>query len=368
MLIGYKLNNLEILTDFNGWSWDKTYDEQFDYIDNLIYQNLLVILGDKFLCDWRNDSSGKRDFLSEIDDFIRYFTNNNEYLKSLYKMLYLKDPLNNQVNQVLKNNKKILKKMENKIKFINDVNERKKKINKRLNKIDIMLNDYKYLEKELIKVNSKLDETHKIKSIKKYKEILTLEKKKYLNEITQIDYILKPQNFFEVKEILEQNIKICECGGTFEDSLINCQRQFIHFIDKKLNKMKTRDEIIDVIYEIRYYKTLKISKDTKISDIKQLNSDIDKVLKKAITMLCKIGAINIISMDIDLNFEIIKYAIDTKIIDLEKIKLYFEKEDENNLIIKVFDKETIEKQGRKKISVENKTLAVKQKKKIKLFN
>ena len=46
---GYILNNVEILRDFNGWSWDRIDDESFGYIETLVYQNLLVILGEKFL-------------------------------------------------------------------------------------------------------------------------------------------------------------------------------------------------------------------------------------------------------------------------------------------------------------------------------
>ena len=90
-------------------------------------------------------------------------------------------------------------------------------------------------------------------------------------------------------------------------------------------------------------------------------------MKKAITMLCKMGAIRILSMDINLNFEIIKYAIDTKIMEIEKTKLYFDS-DENGLLIRVFDKDIIEKQGRKKVNITKKTLEVKQRRKIKLFS
>ena len=131
--------------------------------------------------------------------------------------------------------------------------------------------------------------------------------------------------------------------------------------------MKTRDEILDVLYELRYYKTLRISKKVSIKDIEELDVQIDKIMKKAITMLCKIGAIKIISMDINLNFEIIKYALDTKIIELEKIKLYFDTDDKG-LLIRVFDKDIIEKQGRKKVDISKKTLEVKLKRKIKLFS
>ena len=67
------------------------------------------------------------------------------------------------------------------------------------------------------------------------------------------------------------------------------------------------------------------------------------------------------------NFEIIKYALDTKIIELEKIKLYFD-QDDKGLLIRVFDKDIIEKQGRKKVDISKKTLEVKLRRKIKLFS
>ena len=148
--------------------------------------------------------------------------------------------------------------------------------------------------------------------------------------------------------------------------MIENQQNFLNFLDKRLSKLKTRDEIIDVLYELRYYKTLKISRKVAIKDIEILNNQIDKIMKKAITMLCKLGAIKIISMDINLNFEIIKYALDTKIIELEKIKLYFD-EDEDGLLIRVFDKDIIEKQGRKKVKLTKNTLEVKLRRKQNLF-
>ena len=131
--------------------------------------------------------------------------------------------------------------------------------------------------------------------------------------------------------------------------------------------MKTRDEIVDIVYELRYYSKLKLSKDINISDIEILQEYIDKILKKAITKLCKIGAMKIISMDINLNFEIIKYALDTKIINLEEIKicLILDKED---LVIKVYDKDVFEKQGKKKLELSKNIFEVAKNRKIKIFN
>ena len=87
---GYNLNNVEILRDFNGWSWDFSYGTNFNYIDNLIYQNLLVMLGEKFLYEWRTYGSTRRDFIDEAKKYIKVFTSNEKYFKALYKVLYTK--------------------------------------------------------------------------------------------------------------------------------------------------------------------------------------------------------------------------------------------------------------------------------------
>ncbi len=366
---GYNLNNVEILRDFNGWSWDKTYDEKFNYIDNLIYQNLLVILGEKFLYEWRTYGSTRRDFLDESRKYIKFFTGNDKYLKTLYKTAYLSsnEKDREKIDIELKLKARILKKMEDKISFIESSKDKKKKLSKKLQRIDIALNDKEKLKKEYEKANLKLEENKKIKTIDKYKRMLINEREKYLKEITQIDYILKPANFLQEKKSIEETLEFYKCKEGFDKVLIELQKEFLNFIYKKLSKMKTRDEIIDILYELRYYRKLKISKDVYISDIEELDIFIDKILKKAITMLCKNGAIKIISMDINLNFEIIKYALDTKIIELEEIKLSF-KTDKEGLIIKVYDKDVFEKQGRKKIKLTNKTLEVRESRKIKLFN
>lgn len=56
---GYKQNTLEILRNFNGWSWDLTSNKQNNQgnMINLVYQNLLMIKNEKFLFDWRTDSA-----------------------------------------------------------------------------------------------------------------------------------------------------------------------------------------------------------------------------------------------------------------------------------------------------------------------
>lgn len=364
---GYNLNNLEILRDFSGWSWDELRDTELNYIDNLIYQNLLMILGEKFLYEWRIYGSTRRDFLKECRDYIKLFTGNDKYLRSLYKTLYYttNGKTKEKMDEKLKLSLKKLKFMENKELFFSSTKLKKEKLEKKINKIDLVLNNSKLLEKQYQKAILKTNK--KIKNIKQYEKLLLQERERYVYEISEITEILKPSNFVKEKYNLQIASEIYKSKDSNLDVIIEFQKEFIYFLNKKLNKIKTRDEFIDIIYQIRYYQNLYIDKKNKISDIEVLDNMLDKILKKAITSLCKLGAIKIISMDINLNFEIIKYALNTRIINLEEIKLYFDI-DEQGLIIKVYDKDIFEKQGRKKIEVSNKTLEVRKRRKIKLFN
>ena len=366
---GYNINNVEILKDFNGWSWDSNYDENFNYVDNIIYINLLMILGEKFLYEWRTYGSTRKDFLGESRKYIRSFTGNENfyqyYLRTIY--CFADEKEKEKVDIDIKEKTKLLKRMNNKIQFINTAREKKAKLLKKVEKIDTALTDDKILFKEYEKNNLKLPDKKKIKSLAKYKQIVLKERENLTKEINEITEILKPSNFVAKRSALEDSLVFLEVKEKGLDCLIRLQKEFLFFMEKKLAKMQTIDEIVDIVYIMRYYSRLYLAKDVMVVDIEELSDKIDAILKKAITLLCKLGAIKIISMDINLNFEIIKYAIDTKIMNLEEIKLAFVR-DKEGIIIKIYDKDVFEKQGRKRIENNKKALVVKEKRKIKLFN
>lgn len=366
---GFIQDGVEIISDFTGWSWDKTYDISYNFVDTLVYQSFLILFGSAFLTEWRTYNSTQRDFIGEAKKFIKFYTGNDKLFKLLNDVCYLN--ITNKEKEKIQQDAALLKKkyakMQDKIKFIEDEKAKKIKLTNKLKKVDFTINNKDKLEKDLIKYNNKIDDPKKkITSMKKYQNLLIKEREKIITAIKEIDYLLKPANFLEEKKRIESILEFYNTKKTLEDAVIDFELEFLNIVEKRLNKMKTRDEIIDVIYELRYFSKLRIDKDTNISDFEDIDNAIDRVLKKAIIKLCKLGALRIISMDIDLNFDIIKYALDTKIINLEQIKLEFIK-DEKGLIIMVFDKDVFEKQGRKKIEINKKTLEVKDKKRIKLF-
>ena len=47
------LNNVEILRDFNGWSWNPMPKLMTNINFNILYQTLLLLLGNNFMESWQ---------------------------------------------------------------------------------------------------------------------------------------------------------------------------------------------------------------------------------------------------------------------------------------------------------------------------
>lgn len=292
---GYKQNNIEILKNFNGWSWDISSNYKVDYIYNLIYQNIFIIMGEKFLYDWRTDNQGSRDYLAELKRYIKAVTGNDNYYLSLCKLLYL------------------LSKGKNKKQLKEVLEEKSNLYQEYLNKDD-------NFKKKNIKIINKL---------KIYYEVLNNKNSVY-------------------------------------EEVIDLQKKFIAFISQKNNNISEKEQILSLIYNFRYYQNIKFSENQLIKENTDLISFLDNCSKMIITKACNEKILKIVSQDINDNFEILKYILDTKIINLEEIKVYVECENDE-LILTVYDKEIFEKQG-KKVLNNSKDIIIKNKRKIKLFS
>lgn len=293
---GYKQNTMEIIQNFNGWSWNVNSKlSKNSCISNLIYQNLLFIVGEDVLYDWRKDKSGNRDYLAEIKRKIKKITGNDNYYLSLCKLLYL------------------VAKTKNKAKIKQDLENR--------------VDEYKkYMKKspDERKANSR--------------------------------YISSLKNSYNI---------LVNMNSEYEE-LLQLQKFFLIFLKKNIEKTESSDEMIEILYFLRYYPNINISEGRLIKDENELSSDLNFLWKLAITKACKLNAIKIVSMDIKTNFEIIKYILDTKIIKLEDIKfsIKFGKEDDD--VITVYDKEVFEKEINVKLNKED--IILRNKRIVKLFN
>ena len=294
-------------------------------------------------------------------------TSNDDYFLSLCRILYRNTKDKSRINSLIKDKYKTLKAMQDKEKYLKDLKIKKEKSIKAIEKIDKILEDDNLLIKEFNKRNSKLEDMKKILNLKSLKYILVKEKQIFENNIKEADYLEKNSNFVKRRNELIQFLEIVSERYEQKEEIIELQKNFLNFIDKKISKITDRNDFIDILYEIRYYRNIMIFENKYTKECEELEKQITKILKKIIIKCCKLGYMKIFSMDINLNYDIINYAIDTKIINLEEIRVYFEYSKEE-MTIKVYDKEIFEKQGMKKIENPNKQLEVKQKKMLKIFN
>lgn len=275
---GYKQNTVEILKDFNGWSWDIRDNSKMKYTANIIYQNLIMILGEDFLTKWRKDNQIEEDYLEILKKEIINSDDTNKYFFTLCKLLYLDLPQN---------------------------------------------------EREVVK--------QKVKKI----------------NLNNPNY-----KFYNV---------IIDNTRTAYDELIESQIQFLKYIKYKIEKSEQKNEIINILYQLRYYQNILLYEGVFVKNNAKIKKILNYIVKLAVIRATKIGALKVISLDIENNFEIIKYILDTKIINLESIRINIDIDD-SDVYVKVYDKEAFEKEGKLKINGNKKDIVVKKNKLIKLFN
>ena len=60
-------NNIELLRDFNGYSWYVSSTEFEDIYINLIFQNIRIIAGNDILEEWVHNNDSKKDYIQELN-------------------------------------------------------------------------------------------------------------------------------------------------------------------------------------------------------------------------------------------------------------------------------------------------------------
>ena len=216
------------------------------------------------------------------------------------------------------------------------------------------------------KRNSKLKADMKIKTGTDMMKVLEKEKRNYIRKIDEIEKFLLSSNLDEyIRNIqIEYNclkeIKESKRSKELEKFLL----LNLKCLEKKIEKSNSKEDIIDIIYELRYFKNM-YYKAFK-NKLQTVEKQIETLLKNILTKACKTAILNIYSMNINDNFEIISHVFDTKIIDLEEIRIVIEVKNED-VIEKIYDKEILEQEINLGLKVNIKDIAIKKNKPIKLF-
>ena len=308
---------VEPLRDFNGYSWT-TIPQEIESIDhNLIYQNLRILVGHKFLNKWIRSNEFMIDYFEEFQEELenKYGAENKrKIIDLLAKISILLEVKFNSTKQKeyekIKNNLQYeLEKLQNKEEYIEKTTEQKIELTEKIKQIDTIINNKPLLEEEYKKRNKELPLEQKIFSIRILAQKMQEERDKYFKKIDELNEILNPQNFIKHKKEIEEKykyLKILDEKEKLEKLKTNFQKIFLKILKTQIEKAETKQEIEKIIYEFRYYIKIPYDNNKLIQDKEELKKLIDEISKLIIYKANDLKTIEEISKHQNTNYEILR--------------------------------------------------------------
>ena len=175
---------VEPMRDFNGYSWTTIPREIESIPHNVIYQNLRMLIGYKFLNDWIENKEYIIDFYEKFkDEFEKKYGQENmeEYIKLLEEIsILLAIRFDSKIKDRIKKEKEEIDKKLNEIsdnqKFIQEQTNKKRNLAEEIKQIDETLNNKELLQKEYENRNELLPLDKKIFSSRILAQIMTKER------------------------------------------------------------------------------------------------------------------------------------------------------------------------------------------------
>lgn len=405
--IGGIYSDIEILRDFSGWNWNRNKIKDFNIYYDIIYKNLLLILGVEKILELKKT----KQCIYFMKKYLlkKYKNKNVEKLIDIIKEITFVIGSEEERKLELEANKKIIDMymaMKDIKKFTQTVNEEKKKNNKLIAKYDKILNSHNVLEREyeeyLKSIEEKKEKTQKAslnldkmmdaldnndeQNIDKIEKIPTEDiehfsieifekRKKLYNKNLELSKIGNPENYVEHKKLLEDKIKHIlnynEVKGNtkkeeelLENLILEYQKIVYDMLEDRIEVLYTNEEVIDEIYRQRYIRYQNVLKDKYIYQISDLYQKMDKILHLIVDKAMKFEVLERVSEEENTNYAAVSPALKTEILFLEdaKLSIYTGK----TTLLCIYDGNVLIKEI-ELFDVDPKLISIPTKKKIKLF-
>ena len=400
-------SDIEILRDFSGWNWNRNSIKNINIYHDIIYKNLLLILGiDKII-----ELKKTKQCIYFMKKYLlkKYKNKNVEKLIDIIKEITFVMGSEEERNLELEANKKIIDMymaMKDIRKFTQTINEEKKKNNKLLAKYDKILNSHKVLEREYeeylknieekegkpsktsLNLDKMLDalESNEEENIRKIEKLETEDierfsieifekRKKTYNKNLELSKIGNPENYVQHKKLLEDKIRHIlnyeKVKGNskkeeelLENLVLEFQKIVYDMLEDRIEVLYTNEEVIDEIYRQRYIRYQNVSKDKHIYQISDLYQKMDKILHLIVDKAMKFEVLEKVSEEKNTNYAAVSPALKTEILFLEdvKISIYTGK----TTLLCIYDGNVLIKEI-ELFDVDPKLISIPTKKKIKLF-
>lgn len=346
---GYYIDSSEIIRDFDGWSWNIVVEEIENLGINLVYQIIRILIGDTFLHKWQENPN--QDYVLKFNEKLenKYETKIAEQISKIINQLAILNvtKLNEEEkNRLLGIQKKLqeeFNELDDKKKYLEKLAKEKKKIVEEIKKNDNIINNDKQLKEEFIARNELLDMNHRIFSLSDFAEIIEKEKTELMKKLNKCNQKMEPINFIKTKTEIEKKLTIIKelelqnnDEKTYENKVAELLKLVCEALEIQINKAEEKENIVKLIYKIRYYGLIYISENKQVKDI----VDINNIQKMIITKACKQKIVTIFSKNIKENYNILQNILQTDIIELEHIFLKFIQKNDKT-VLEIYDEENL---------------------------
>lgn len=360
--LGKCMSYSEVIRDFNGFSWQVISKDIENIEINIIYTNLLFLLGEDKISN--NSNKNIENIRKELGKEIY---NKIEKIGLKYYLSY-DEKRREKMKESIEKDKQKLEKMKSQEKFIEEITKEKKELLGKIKQIDELINNPEELRKKYLEENEKLPNEKKIFSISHYEEILQNDRKNILNKIEEKNKLLNPIEFIKEKTELENKIEYYNSINKID--IIELQKEFLEILREKIdninnesNNVAEKEKILNIIYEIRYIKYLPINEKGNIMAEK---IDFKEIEKKAISKGIAVNLITPISNNENSDYELIKTIFSTKNINLEELMIKL-KIEEGKLKSEIYDGDILDSTNY--IPLPNgSNVRIRKTKKVKIFN
>jgi len=380
--IGNNINTVEPLRDFNGFSWNIISNDIENLYYNLIYQNLIMLNGNKFFEQWANKNKST---LNYMDEFERNLSDNYgvkeakdiiEILKRLSVLIEISYNNSSIIKQIYDEKAELeeeLKKFEDIQGYIVEIADRKKSLLKKIKRIDITLNNKDLLEKEYIRRNELLDLKNKIFSEKVLAKKLSEDRNLIIEKLRKCNDLINPRNITQQKNELNKKLryrKLIEINNLDEEVcnyIILLQKIVLKCIKGKVKSCTTRSELIKYINQVRYLSFVPIKLKQRVGECPELRKSINSIKKEIFLKANELKIVNTVIENEKLNIAIFTHIFDTQIISLEHVSYKIIKV-KNGFYIQFFDEGITDETFKIDLDLNVQDIKSKINKRINLFN
>ena len=378
--IGNNINMVEPLRDFNGFSWNIAVDEIENILCNLIYQDLILLIGNDFLEKWTKKNETLVDYVEVLKNSIEIDYGKDlakDIIETIFELsIMIEFILNEETFKIAQNRKEEIEEeianMDNKERFLEDITHRKKVWIRKIRNIDMIINNKQLLVAEYQKRNKNLPLEKKIFSLKVLTKILEKEREELLWYIDENNKLMNPKQYKTIYNNLQKEYKYYKLANTEDYSkklsylIIKLQKLVTKCLIIKTRNIDEKSEIVKMLHEVRYYNLLPLKENKNLDDTKQLE-DLLNLLKKEILSKARNDKVIIeIFRHSESDLNLLKEIFSWNIISLEDIYIKIAKESDHYYIY-FYEEDMMEKKLVLDFGFEKKDLRIKFGKKYKLF-